>query len=151
MIYSNQYALGNKPIGIASLAAILKKAGHQYRLFDCTQFSVIKSNEFSDWNVYGERNLSFMTILNKERMPIREKVTYDQLIDKVIADIDSYKPDMIGLTALSDDYPLGLRIMDKVKKTFSKIPTVCGGVHATIDPIGVISEKCFDMVCVGEG
>jgi hypothetical protein len=151
MIYSNQYGVGTKPIGIASLAAMLKKAGHQFRLFDCTQFSVMTSTEFSDSNTSGEKNLSWMTITNKERMPKREQVTYRQLINKIIADIDSYKPDMIGLSALSDDYPLGLKIMDKVKKTFSEIPTVCGGVHATIDPLGVISEKCFDMVCVGEG
>ncbi len=152
MIYSNQFAVGNKPIGIASLAAVLKKAGHQFRLFDCTKYSVNKpKGEFYDWNLKGEKTLEFMYTRNKERMPIREKVTYVKVIDKVLTDIDSYKPDMIGLTALSDDYPLGLRIMEKVKKTFSKIPTVCGGVHATIDPEGVISEKCFDMVCVGEG
>ena len=152
MIYSNQFAIGNKPIGIASLAAILKKAGHQFKLFDCTKYSVRRPNEaYIDSNLSGEKSLSFMHPRNNERMPIREKVTYGRLIGKVIADIDRYKRDMIGLTALTDDYPLGLRIMDKVKKNFSKIPTICGGVHATIDPIGVISEKCFDMVCVGEG
>ena len=151
MIYSNQYATGNKPIGIASLAATLKRAGHQFRLFDCTEFSVIRQGAFNDWNKTGEKNLQFMIAQNQERLPKREKVTYSQLIDKVIADINNHTPDLIGLSALSDDYPLGLRIMDKVKKTFSKIPTVCGGVHATIDPVDVISEKCFDMVCVGEG
>ena len=151
MIYSNQYATGNKPIGIASLAAILKKAGHDFKLIDCTQFSIIRQGIFTDWNKSGERNLQFMVANNQERMPIREQVTYEELINKVIKDIDSYKPDLIGLSALSDDYPLGLRIMERVKKTFSKIPTICGGVHGTIDPAGVISEKCFDMVCVGEG
>ena len=53
---------------------------------------------------------------NSERLPNREKVTYDQLIDKVIDEIVSYDPNMIGLSALSDDYPLGLRIMEKLKK-----------------------------------
>jgi radical SAM superfamily enzyme YgiQ (UPF0313 family) len=151
MIYSNQYATGNKPIGIASLAATVKRAGHQFRLFDCTEFSVIRQGAFSDWNISGEKSLQFMIAKNQKRLPKREKVTYGELIDKVITDINNYKPDLIGLSALSDDYPLGLRIMDKVKKTFSKIPTICGGVHATIDPMGIISEKCFDMVCVGEG
>ncbi len=151
MIYSNQYATGNKPIGIASLAATVKRAGHQFRLFDCTEFSVIRQGAFSDWNISGEKSLQFMIAKNQKRLPNREKVTYGELIDKVITDINNYKPDLIGLSALSDDYPLGLRIMDKVKKTFSKIPTICGGVHATIDPMGIISEKCFDMVCVGEG
>ena len=41
--------------------------------------------------------------------------------------------------------------MREVKRTFNQIPTVAGGVHATVDPSGVISEDCFDMVCVGEG
>ena len=45
MIYSNQYATGNKPIGIASLSAILKREGHDFKLFDCTQFSIIRKGE----------------------------------------------------------------------------------------------------------
>ncbi len=151
MIYSNQYATGNKPIGIASLSAILKREGHEFKLFDCTQFSIVRKGEFSDWNKTGEKALQFMQAENHERLPHREEVTYDQLIDKVIEDISIYNPDMIGLSALSDDYPLGLRIMEKVKKNFSYIPTIAGGVHATIDPAGVISENCFDMVCIGEG
>ena len=62
MIYSNQFAIGNKPIGIASLAAVLKKAGHQFRLFDCTKYSVLKPNEeFTDWNLSGEEILQFIS------------------------------------------------------------------------------------------
>ena len=139
MIYSNQYATGNKPIGIASLSAILKKHGHDFKLFDCTQFSIIRDGEFSDWNKTGEKSLQFMVPENSERLPKREKVTYEQLINKVLEDIISYNPNMIGLSALSDDYPLGLRIMEKVKLRFQNIPTIAGGVHATIDPAGVIT------------
>lgn len=151
MIYSNQYATGNKPIGIASLSAILKREGHDFKLFDCTQFSIVRDGALTDWNKTGERSLQFMQAENHERLPVREEVTYAQLIDKVTDDIKDYNPNMIGLSALSDDYPLGLRIMEKVKKKFNKIPTIAGGVHATIDPAGVLAEECFDMVCVGEG
>ena len=95
MIYSNQYATGNTPIGIASLAAILKKAGHQFKLFDCTEFSVIRKGAFTDWNKTGEKTLQFMTAENQERLPEREKVNYEQLIHKVIVDIDNFKPDAL--------------------------------------------------------
>ena len=88
---------------------------------------------------------------NIESLPKRKKVTNLQLADKIIRDIDIYKPDLIGLSALTDDYPLGLKLMQKIKNNFSKIPTIWGGVHATIDPVGVISDQCFDMVCLGEG
>ena len=151
MIYSNQYATGNKPIGIASLAAILKREGHSFKLFDCTAYQVKRLGEFTDWNKTGEKISQFKAAKNAERLPKREKVTYNELIDKVIDDIKKFKPEMIGLSALSDDYPLGLRIMEKVKSSFKDIPTIIGGVHATIDPAGVIAEKCFDMVCIGEG
>ena len=50
MIYSNQYATGNKPIGIASLSAILKREGHSFKLFDCTAYKVKRDGEFTDWN-----------------------------------------------------------------------------------------------------
>lgn len=52
MLYSNQFASGNKPIGIASLAAVLKQAGHEFLLFDCTKYAVRGSNSF-DVNAAG--------------------------------------------------------------------------------------------------
>ena len=151
MIYSNQFAVGNKPIGIASLAAITKQAGHSFKLFDCTQFSVIKNADYNEWSEAGVKRLAFMESKNAERLPERKKLTYSQIIEKVIEEIKEFKPDIIGLTALTDDYPLGLRIFEKVKKAFPSTPTIAGGVHATIDPVNVIAQDCFDMLCVGEG
>jgi len=55
------------------------------------------------------------------------------------------------LSALTDDYPLGLGLMREVNCAYPTVPTIAGGVHATVDPQGVLSESCFDMVCVGEG
>lgn len=154
MIYSNQFAIGNKPIGIASLAAMAKKAGHKFKLFDCTQYKVIsehKGDDDIDWNLAGAKTVAFKHPANPERLPYRKAVTYRELIEKLIQEIDAFKPDIIGLSALTDDYPLGLGLMRKVRKTFSQIPTIAGGIHATVDPTGVIGESCFDMVCIGEG
>ena len=150
MIYSNQYATGNKPIGIASLSAILKKMVMILNFSIVLNFQLLEMENLAI-GIKLRKVTSIHGTRNSERLPNREKVTYDQLIDKVIDEIVSYDPNMIGLSALSDDYPLGLRIMEKVKKKFPNIPTIAGGVHATIDPAGVISENCFDMVCVGEG
>ena len=69
----------------------------------------------------------------------------------MITAVDAFKPDLIGLTALTDDYPLGLGLMREIKTAFTQVPTIAGGIHATVDPEGVIAERCFDMVCVGEG
>ena len=150
MLYSNQFATGNKPIGIASLAAILKREGHQFRLFDCTNYSINVERKF-DWNLAGARNLAFKYPSNPERLPERRDIDYHGLVEELLRDIDGFKPDIIGLSALTDDYPLGLGLMREVKRTFPDIPTIAGGIHATVDPGGVIAEECFDSVCVGEG
>ena len=150
LVYSNQFASGNKPIGIASLAAVLKEAGHDFFLFDCTRYNVRGANSF-DGKASGEETLAFRIPVNPERLPRRIDITYRGLIDEVLKAVDGFKPDLIGLTALTDDYPLGLGLMREIKTAFGDVPTIAGGIHATVDPEGVIAERCFDMVCVGEG
>ena len=150
MLYPNQFALGNKPIGIASLAAMVKKAGHEFKLFDCTQFS-IRTEDKSDWNQIGSKTLQFKNPANAERLPQRQSVTYDMLVKLALSEVDDFKPDIIGLSALTDDYPLGLGIMREIRQNFPDILSIAGGVHATVDPQGVLAENCFDAVCVGEG
>ncbi|MBM3778438.1 MAG: B12-binding domain-containing radical SAM protein [Acidimicrobiia bacterium] len=150
MLYSNQFAVGNKPIGIASLAAILRREGHEFTLFDCTAFDVVAPNK-ADWNAAGEQTLAFKLPSNPQRLPSRRRITFGALIDEVLRAVDGFGPDVIGLSALTDDYPLGLGLMRRIKQMFPRVPTIAGGVHATVDPEGVIAEPCFDMVCVGEG
>jgi anaerobic magnesium-protoporphyrin IX monomethyl ester cyclase len=150
MLYSNQFAIGNKPIGLASLSAMLKQAGHEFHLFDCTEYSVKAQNKI-DWNVQGVRNLEYKFPVNGERLPKPKPILYYDLIDEFLRTIDQVKPDIIGLSGLTDDYPLGLGIMRAAHKSYPSIPTIAGGVHATVAPMDVISEDCFDMVCVGEG
>lgn len=150
MLYPNQFALGNKPIGIASLAAMVKKSGHEFKLFDCTQFS-IRTEDKSDWNKIGSKTLQFKNPSNAKRLPKRQPVTYQTLIKKALSEVDKFKPDIIGLSALTDDYPLGLGLMCEIRQNFPDTPSIAGGVHATVDPQGVLAENCFDAVCVGEG
>jgi anaerobic magnesium-protoporphyrin IX monomethyl ester cyclase len=150
MLYPNQFALGNKPIGIASLAAMVKKAGHEFKLFDCTQFS-IRTEDKSDWNQIGSKTLQFKNPANSERLPKRQSITFNELIEKALQAVEDFQPDIIGLSALTDDYPLGLGLMRKIKESFPYIPSIAGGIHATVDPQGVMAEDCFDAVCVGEG
>jgi anaerobic magnesium-protoporphyrin IX monomethyl ester cyclase len=150
MLYSNQFASGNKPIGIASLAAVLKNAGHEFMLFDCTKYSVQGSNSF-DVNAAGQETLAFKAPVNLERLPARISISYRELIGEAIKAVDAFNPDLIGLSALTDDYPLGLGLTREINSAFGDIPTIAGGIHATVDPEGVIAERCFDMVCVGEG
>ncbi|MBT3515780.1 MAG: hypothetical protein HN474_10770, partial [Nitrospina sp.] len=87
MLYPNQFATGNKPIGIASLAAMIKKAGHEFKLFDCTQFSIRTDNK-SDWNQVGSKTLQFKNPSNAERLPKRESITYHELVEKALSELE---------------------------------------------------------------
>ena len=75
MLYSNQFSWGNKPIGIGSLGAIAKEAGHTFELFDCTKYNVLAENK-TDWNKVGQNNLNFKIPANEHRLPKRIDVTY---------------------------------------------------------------------------
>jgi radical SAM superfamily enzyme YgiQ (UPF0313 family) len=147
MIYSNQFATGTKPLGISSLAAVLKRAGNEFRLMDCTQFAL---GEGLMDNQVGELSLDFKPSSNPERLPSRRRVNFDQLCAIIEADISEFGPDVIGLSALTDDYPLGINILRRIRNTFSKVPFIAGGIHATVDPEGVIREKSIDAICLGE-
>jgi hypothetical protein len=152
MLYSNQFAVGNKPIGLASLSAIVKREGHQFHLFDCTEYSVkTDKEEARNGGKLGSRQLEHKSAENNERLPIRKPVTFHGLKEELLSTIDQIKPDIIGFSGLTDDYPLGLALMRSVRLAFPSIPTVAGGIHATVAPMDVISEDCFDMVCIGEG
>lgn len=147
MIYPNQWATGNKPIGIATLAAVLKNAGHQFKLFDFTQFDC--SGGLGDRG-QGEISLEFKRVRNPERLPKRLYVSRDAALSRLLEETEAFQPDMIGLSVLSDDYPFGLEALRYVRRHV-RVPTIVGGVHAAVDPEGIIRESCVDMVCVGEG
>lgn len=106
---------GNIPdhphVGIAYLAAILKKEKHQVELFD-----------------QG---------LEKD----------DQ---KLFAKVESFQPDIIGLTMFSYCYDQAYQLIVSLKKK-AKIPLVIGGPHVAATKAGILRETRADYALVGEG
>ena len=60
------------------------------------------------------------------------------------------KPDLIGISALSFNYPEALEISRFIKEKFS-IKIIFGGVHCILSPDEVIKNNDVDIVCLGEG
>lgn len=64
--------------------------------------------------------------------------------------IDAIKPKIVGVTAVTAEFPEALALLKLVKKTDSAITTILGGPHATIMP-----ETCkvndIDYLVLGEG
>lgn len=116
-------------LGIEYLSASLKKAGHETILvYDPTPAGV------------NAEKLERSRILNK----------LFNWHKQVVAKIIKHKPDIIGFTVLSDDYPWALKIAKAIKAE-SDIPIVFGGIHPTSMPEEVLLNDCVDYICLGEG
>jgi radical SAM superfamily enzyme YgiQ (UPF0313 family) len=81
---------------------------------------------------------------------INEKLAEVPTNGQVMEFVKDYNPDLIGFSVVTPQYQHALRYARAIK-SFSNVPIVCGGVHATMVSDEVIREECFDYVCVGEG
>jgi len=64
--------------------------------------------------------------------------------------INLEKPDIVGFSVLSFNYPSALKIAGFIKKQFN-IKIIFGGVHVILSPQEVIGEGIVDIICTGEG
>lgn len=128
--------------GIGILAACLKREGIEVKLFDTTFY---KTREKTGDEVRAY-TLQVKKTDFKELGIIPEETN---VVDDFRKEVESYKPDLIGLSCIEVTYHLGIELLKAVR--YTKIPTLVGGVYATFAPHLVIKEDCVDMVCVGEG
>lgn len=64
--------------------------------------------------------------------------------------VTAIDPDLIGFSVVTNQYRFAREIARDIK-SYCTTPIICGGIHPTMDPEGVLEEGCFDYVCVGEG
>ena len=77
-----------------------------------------------------------------------ERLSYEA----VNARIREFSPDIVGLTAFTNEIKPCARIATGVKEYSPAIATVVGGVHVSVLPEQTLKEfPAFDMVAIGEG
>ena len=77
---------------------------------------------------------------------LKKKNNHNTILRKV----NTIQPDLILFSSTTNLYPWVTEVAAEIKKHFN-IPTLAGGIHATIQPNEVIKSKYIDMICVGEG
>jgi radical SAM superfamily enzyme YgiQ (UPF0313 family) len=75
------------------------------------------------------------------------KKNWENYISKRIVE---EKPDLIGFSVLSFNYPEAIKIARYIKNNFN-IKIIFGGVHIILSPEEVIEKDEVDIVCTGEG
>lgn len=143
-VWPNKDQFGFKPVGISLLSALCKRCGHETMLFDTSFINFGYRNNTQA----GEEVLIFKPVdfspydIEKKDTPLKETF---------FAVLKSFCPDLIGFSALSDEYPIAYKLAKYAKEYDKNIINIFGNKYATICPEQVISEQCVDFVCVGEG
>ena len=83
-------------------------------------------------------------------LDINENLGFELDLSKIREKVTAFAPDLIGFSVVTNQYRFARDIARDIKGYLSA-PIICGGIHPTMDPEGVLKEDCFDYVCVGEG
>ena len=130
------------PPNLAILVASINNSGHSVRVFSLNDYK-------TQINTGDEIRVNTLQV-----PPSQENVIYKvkdtDIKEDFISLIKEYKPHIVGLTATEPTYLLGKSLIELIANR-KDILKICGGAHVTINPDLVISEKCLDAICVGEG
>ena len=145
LIYPNTQEHGDIPISLTILTAVLKKAHHIVHVFDCSLYT-------PETDLHSIKE-SFGMFKAAPQAPISPPPRHN--LDNLAADLVNMIKDnnihLVGITATSGTYPLGLQCSRYIKNKLPEIKVIFGGIHPTICHEEVIKEKSVDMICIGEG
>jgi len=113
-------------IGVEYISAVLKTEYHDVKLF-------------ADPQLFDDDNASFKLL--------GRVFDYKK---RLISDLKDYKPDLIGISVVTDFYQWACTMAKMIKQEMD-VPIIFGGIHPTSVPERVIRNDFVDMVCVGEG
>ena len=118
------------PIGLAYVAASLRRAGHGVQIIDTT----------------GEAIDRFVAIDSSGRT-LRRGLADEEILERIGG------ADVIGFSLMfSQDWPVARRLIGKVRERYPKSILIAGGEHFTAEPVGALQSGAgLDYVLIGEG
>ena len=144
LIHPNKFAHRYASVGISMISAVLKKAGHEVSFFDTSRFKEDSLNQSEKSVQKMKEELQFLPV---DLPPVKK--SDEPVIAALHSKIESFNPDLIGFSATSSEFPYLKRIVREILNY--RIPTIVGGIHATVSPREVFGVDGIDMVLVGEG
>jgi len=144
-VFPNNYLNVGIPTGLSTLIAIMKQEGHEVRVFD---YTFIKTNQIADDGFLVGRTAFLPTSYTLEDLVRNDPV--ESVEDRFERDLEDFQPDLIGLSAMTGTFDLGIELLNKFKSKL-KCKVVVGGVHSTIAPTDALAPDVVDYICIGEG
>jgi radical SAM superfamily enzyme YgiQ (UPF0313 family) len=142
LVYPNLQMVALLPSNIAILAASLKKAGVDVRLFDTTLYRI------------AEKSVDDVRVEHMQLRPfnLKEKgvdYKHTDVFEDFERTVTEFSPDIIGISTGDDTFDLGIALVSKVKRP--DIHVILGGVYPTFSPEEAICNEYVDSICIGEG
>ena len=73
-------------------------------------------------------------------------------VDDIVAAVRDRRPDLVGITCMTVEYPRAVEIARRIKLDRPDVPIVVGGAHVNAVGRQALEEgEGFDYACVGEG
>jgi anaerobic magnesium-protoporphyrin IX monomethyl ester cyclase len=130
------------PVGLGSIAACVKEAGHAVTIYDMEKDRDERSfktaltgcNKVESFHSFTDA-LCGTHILWQELMSV----------------VKDFQPTVIGISIWTTVYPFAKKIVQMIKDYDQDITLVAGGIHATVCDEDVLQRGTFDYVVRGEG
>jgi len=127
------------PLGLASMAAVLMRDGHDVRVYDA---ELAGDAETLSWSAVASRHSDYLEGLRDEAHPVWGEVA---------AAIRDFEPEMVGITALSVKAASAGRAAAICKGVDRDMTVVVGGDHPTVFPDQFLRNANVDFAARGEG
>jgi radical SAM superfamily enzyme YgiQ (UPF0313 family) len=127
------------PLGLAYMAAVLKKEGHEVLIYDAEHSPDSKSHT---WKETLSSYDDYTRALDNEHHPV-----WQELKD-ILAE---FNPDVAGISMLSVKVPSSLKVAAICKQFNEKITVIVGADHPTVFPDHTLRDPNIDVVVRGEG
>ena len=141
-VYANCMMENLIPVGVSSLLGALRKAGFDVKLFDTTFYQT----ESIPADIERVKNLQILPF-SYEEAGISVKQT--DVFNDFRCLVQEHKPDLIMISLVESTYEQGINLLNSIGD--ERPYTVAGGIFTILSPEETISNKCIDVVCVGEG
>ena len=146
-LYPNHKGNYMLPPAIGILSACLKRANHTVELFDTTQYANFDLAYRPNVDVDKSKADRMMAKPFEKSEKLAE--IYTDIYDDWEKKVNSFKPDLIALSATEDLWLPGIELLKRTRD--KKILTIAGGVFPTFAPDLAIMYDEIDLICKGEG
>ncbi|MCK4545883.1 MAG: radical SAM protein [Candidatus Eisenbacteria sp.] len=132
------YATRYFPMGLCSIAAALRDAGHEVGVLHTDTLSRRDDLDFS--NEYVRLEAYLEGIGNHSH----------QVWSKLEGIAQEFRPDLVGITSMTMTFGSAVRTAELSKRLFPDVPVIMGGAHAKDWPAMTLATEAVDYCLGGE-